>query len=98
MRILDNVEGLLILGAIAAGLYLAWSSKEAVKAAASAVNPLNNNNAISTGANAVVGLDNKTASIGTKIFDWLNPSQPAFTPGKEAPLVTDPIKPVPVRK
>lgn len=76
-----KTETYLILAAVSAGVYLAWKGKEAVAAAASAVNPLNNNNIISQGANAAVGLDNQTASIGTRLFDWLNPKQAAFTPG-----------------
>lgn len=69
---------MLTLAAIAGGLFIAWKLTSGVKAAAKAVDPTNNDNIVNHGVNAAVGLDNKTASIGTKIYDWLHPDQATF--------------------
>lgn len=55
-----------------------------VKTAAQAINPVNDQNIINKGANALFGLDNKSASIGTKIYDFFH---------KEEPKKDEPIKP-----
>lgn len=85
-------ESYLILAAIAGGLYLAWSAKKTVAAAASAINPANNNNVINQAANAITGHDNETSSIGSSLFEWLNPDVV-----EAEKLAAAPIKAAPVR-
>lgn len=55
------------------GAYTLWKTSETAKAAINAVNPLNSNNIANKGANAVVGFDNKTESIGTWLHRLVNP-------------------------
>lgn len=57
-----DIKDWLIIGAVG----FAWLNKEKLK---EALNPGNDNNVINTAANAALGLDNKTASIGTKAND-----------------------------
>ena len=73
-------DTMLIAGAVAAGLLLAWYSKRAAQAAAQAVNPVNNNNIINRAANAIVGKDNSTSSIGSTLYDWLHPDFANYNP------------------
>lgn len=47
-----------------------------VKTAAQAINPVNDQNIINKGANALFGFDNKTESIGTKIYDLFHKEEP----------------------
>lgn len=89
---MDRLE-LYAVGALAiVGLVIYWDLRSGVKgaavavgtgakAAANAVNPVNNNNIINQGANALLGHDNKTSSIGTSFFDWMNPDQPVAVNG-----------------
>lgn len=90
-----TTESYLILAAVAGGLYLAWSAKQTVKAAASAINPANNNNVINQAANAITGHDNETSSIGTWLFEKLNPA--AVAAEQQDAMPTRTVKPVPVR-
>ena len=57
-----DIKDWLIIGAVG----FAWLNKEKLK---EALNPGNDNNIFNTAANAALGLDNKTASIGTKAND-----------------------------
>lgn len=80
------------LAGLALAYYALKKTGDTVKDAANAINPTNNNNVINQGVNSVLGLDNKTESIGTKIYDWthkpatnqVKPAQPqktVLTPG-----------------
>ncbi len=88
-------DAMLIAAAVAAGLLVAWYSKQAVTAAAQAVNPVNPDNVINKAAQAVTGNDNKKSSIGTKIYDWLHPDFTSYNPNgtvKPAAAVASAIK------
>lgn len=85
-------ESYLILAAVAGGLYLAWSAKKGVAAAANAINPANGNNIINQAANAITGHDNETSSLGTAFFEWWNPGVV-----EAERLAAAPIKAAPVR-
>lgn len=89
------IIGLAGFGVAVIALYYTKKSVTAVtdgvKTAAQAVNPVNNDNIINKGVNAVFGLDNKTESIGTKIYDWVNePKKQQTTPSKKADSKTTP--------
>lgn len=72
-QVIIGVGGLVV--AVAALYYTkkaATVAVEKVGTAVKAINPVNDKNIINEGANKLFGLDNKTASIGTKIYDFFN--------------------------
>jgi len=73
----------LLFGAGAAVVVLFFLRKQAA-AAVNAVNPLNNENVISEGANEVLGLTDRGTSIGSFIFDLFNPE---FDPNAATPPI-----------
>lgn len=79
-----------VLG-LAVAMYALYQTKDTIKSAANAVNPLNNDNVINKGANAIFGMDNKTESIGTKIYDLLHPE-----PKKKETVLVSPLPKAPV--
>jgi hypothetical protein len=79
-----------VLG-LAVAMYALYQTKDTIKSAANAVNPLNNENVINKGANAIFGMDNKTESIGTKIYDLLHPE-----PKKMETVLASPVPKKPV--
>lgn len=83
-------ESYLIMAAVAGGLYLAWSAKSAVKQAAAAANPMNNNNAVQQGLNAITGHDGKNSTWSTGLLDWLTPS---YDPNGYKKGIPAPVKP-----
>jgi hypothetical protein len=61
--------GLAIMAGVGALAYVFTKGSKVVGAVATAVDPTNSNNIFNEGANAMLGLDNETASIGTKLYD-----------------------------
>lgn len=88
------IIGLLGLGVAVVALYYTKKSvvavADGVKTAAQSVNPVNNENIINRGVNAVFGLDNRTDSIGSKIYDWVNKPKKQQTTSQKTESKTTP--------
>lgn len=69
------------VGAVADGVV------STAKAVGTAVNPLDQKNIANKAVNATVQAVTmeKDATLGTKLFDWLNPEWAAYDPNKETP-------------
>jgi hypothetical protein len=90
---ISNGQAQIIIGTIglAIGLYAIYQTKNTVAKAAQlandALNPTKDSNIANKAANAVFGLDNKTASIGTKVYDFFHPEPPKA----QQPVSTNPV-------
>jgi len=62
-----NANTLILIGLVGGVFYLFKSGK------LQAINPVNNQNVISEGANSALGLSEQGSSIGSFIFDLFNP-------------------------
>ncbi len=84
-QVIIGVGGLLV--AVIALYYTKKAADSVVTGAskvANAVNPTNNQNIINRGFNALFGLDNKTESVGTKVYDF-------FNSGKQKAMAQKPV-------
>lgn len=79
---ISDGQAQIIIGTVGLGIaiYAIYQTKNTVSKAAeianNALNPTKDSNIVNKGANAIFGLDNKTASIGTKVYDFFNPEPP----------------------
>ena len=92
-----NANTVLIVGAIAAGVFIATRVSRAAEDALQAVNPLNNDNVISQGFNELIGATDKGTSLGSIIFDFFNPEFDPNAPTDRQVLSNPGSKPQPIQ-
>lgn len=76
---------ILALGAVAIAGTVVYVGSRKVAAAANAVNPVNNDNIFKRGFDAVLqktGIIDDDSSLGSSLFDLLNPGAAAYDPNE----------------
>lgn len=85
----DNAKALVLLGGVAVAGFLAYKLYTTGKTVVTeTLNPASEKNAVNQAVNSVVQdvTGDPTATLGTKIYDWLNPNE-AKKLGLEKPAV-----------